>query len=185
MPSIWRTALVHALLCLDTAELRRLGQCQVGLGHMGPTCLLAVGCPTLGHLIHALPGRGRCDHGPRAHVSLIGREGGVWRTAAKRLYPPELGKLLAQALVDSLPASAAEGGGCEGEPVDEAALATFAVPIGSGAAAVGEWRDLDSAGLRAARRGEESWAARKAAAMEAIRSRDCLVDAACRGAKGR
>ena len=158
----------------------------MGLDHKGPTFLLALGCPSLRRLLHDLPGHGRCNHGPRAHTALIGKEGGTWRTAAKRQYPPELGRVLAQALMDSLPLPAAAGPDQEREAADDTAMLQFAVPLGDNADSpeLGEWRDLDSAGLQAARRGGDARAARKAAALERIRAGDGFVDAVLRHAGG-
>ena len=184
LPSIWRTALVRALLSLRSAELHWVDQCQVGLEHKGPTFLLAVGCPSLRRLVRDLPGHGRCDHGPRAHVALLGKGGGAWRTAAKRQYPPALGRLLAQALVDSLPPPCAGDVDLDQEALDDAALLPYVVPLleGAGPPDLGEWRDLDSAGLRAARRGEGARAARKTAALDRIRAGVGLIDQVLRAA---
>ena len=85
---------------------------------------------------------------------------------------------MAQALLDSLPAPA--GGGCAEDGGDEeaAVMQQFAVAVGDGDGpqGQGEWRDLDSAGLRAARGAEDARSARKAAALARIRVADAFVD---------
>ena len=187
LPAIWRTAAVRSILATREAELHCVDQCQLGLGHKGPTFLLALRCPNLGSLIAALPGRGRCDHGPRAHPPLIGRTESGWRTAAKRLYPADLGRLLARALLHRLPGEREGGGPVEeggresgdGSGVlEDAWLRRFAIPLGEEAdqGAPQGWRDLDSSGLQAARAGEEAKGLRKAAALARIRQADPFID---------
>ena len=99
--------------------------------------------------------------------------------AVERQYSSELGRVLAEALLDGLPRLAVGTAGQEGEDAAAtAAMHQFVVPLGSGAVSpgAGAWRDLDSAGLRAARRAGEARAARKAAALGRVRAGDAFVD---------
>ena len=133
-----------------------------------------------------MPEHGRCNHGPGGHEALIGKVDGAWRTAAKRQYPPELGRILAQALLHSLPTPAVDGDAREGEAEEAVAMQQFEVALGGGIGPTGssEWRDLDSAGLQAARRAGDARAARKTAALARIRLADHFVDSVLHHAGG-
>ena len=57
--------------------------------------------PQLQQAIHAIPNRCRCNR-PRGHDALLGRNpGGSWRTAAAKHCPPDMCRILAQALFAS------------------------------------------------------------------------------------
>ena len=180
VPSIWRLALTRLILSLRGAALHLVDQCQLGLEHRAPTHLLTLRCFTMQSLIRALPGGGLCDHGRDAHERLVDRDGSDRKTAAKRLYPSGLGRLLATAMVDSLPQPAVEAPDLL--PDELAQLRRFDVAIANGDFDMESWRDLDSAPLRGRRAKEEARAARKQAALRRHREADPFVEAVMRDA---
>ena len=84
----------------------------------------------------------------------------------------------AQTLLHSLPAPAVGGRPEDGDDEEAAAMQQFAVAVGGGDGpnGQGEWRDLDSARLQAARGAEDARSARKAAALARTRLADTFVD---------
>ena len=82
------------------------------LGQVGraPTGLLALRLPHVREAIDALPNAGRCNHGPRAHAPLVGKDPatGAWRTAPKKIYPRAMCELIAKAILASLAARVEE-----------------------------------------------------------------------------
>ena len=128
--------------------------------------------------LRALPGGGLCNHGSRAHVALEDRGHGFWRIASNRLYPAALGRLLATALVDGLPAT--DEAADDIDDADRERLRFFEVAVGRDELDVDGWRDLDSATLRARRAREAARENRKRHALERIKTADLFVDGVLR-----
>ena len=92
------------------ADYVEFDQCMLGQAGRAPPGLLALRQPQIREAIDSLPNCGRCNHGPRHHAPLIGTDPatGAWRTAHKKIYPPDMCRLIARALLSSLSARVAE-----------------------------------------------------------------------------
>lgn len=94
--SIWRTALVRALMAFPQVQCLRFAQGLLGAKTPKPTNLLTVNLPRM--LFHLHQGR-ICKELPTS--TAIGRtESGVWRTTALKEYPPALCRCMAVALIE-------------------------------------------------------------------------------------
>eukprot|EP00959_Pyramimonas_sp_CCMP1952_P122692 2564606-Pyramimonas_sp.AAC.1 len=68
-----------------------------------PTCVVSLRMPGLHNALHCTPGQGKCSHGPRAHVCLLGKDAsGAFRTASKKVYPPGMCAALASSIWHSV-----------------------------------------------------------------------------------
>ena len=112
IPAHWRAQAVTSwtwepLLALQSCPVvstTDFDQCEHG-GTVGraPTRIVGLRVKGLHARLTDTPGRGRCSHGRGAHTTLLGKkEDGVFRTAAKKVYPAGLCEALANAMVDTV-----------------------------------------------------------------------------------
>ena len=97
--SIWSSREVRLLRTLECVGITSFDQCTLGSVAVKPTTILHVRLPKFRQI--ALEGGhgGRCSHGPCAHERMAGRdEGGEFRTARAKIYPPGLNHALARAI---------------------------------------------------------------------------------------
>ena len=97
--SIWSSREVRLLRTLECVGITSFDQCTPGSVAVKPTTILHVRLPKFRQI--ALEGGhgGRCSHGPCAHERMAGRdEGGEFRTARAKIYPPGLNHALARAI---------------------------------------------------------------------------------------
>ena len=95
--SIWRTALVRALMAFPQVQCVRFAQGLLGAKTPKPTNLLTVNLPRM--LFHLHQGR-ICKELPTS-VAIGRTETGVWRTTALKEYPPALCRCMAVALMEA------------------------------------------------------------------------------------
>ena len=112
--SIWRLREMKLLRTLECVAITSFDQCTVGADAKKPTTVLHVRLPSLREALQASGHRGRCNHGPNAHVPMAGRDGtGQFHTARAKIYPPGLNAAIAKAIFDYAQATF---GSCDTSP---------------------------------------------------------------------
>ena len=88
--------MMQVLASCEAVSAVSFDQCIYGAGGVKPTTLLLARLPYFREVTLQTGLRGRCHHGPGAHVSLVGREGKTFRTARAKVYPVGLNTVLAE-----------------------------------------------------------------------------------------
>ena len=97
--SIWSNREIRLLRTLACVGVTSFDQCTVGSDAVKPTTILHVRLPELRRLLLGSGCSGRCNHGPRAHERMAGRdEAGVFRTARAKVYAAGLNAVIARAI---------------------------------------------------------------------------------------
>ena len=96
-PSIWRLQEMREIAAADAVSVVSFDQCVFGAAGIKPTTLLLVRLEDFREIALQAGLRGRCPHGPGAHVGLAGKCKGAFRTARAKIYPVALNAALAEA----------------------------------------------------------------------------------------
>ena len=97
--SLWTFPAVKQLRQLQCVSVVSFDQCVLQAPIIKPTTILLVRLWDFREAILARGKHGRCNHGPRAHQRLIGRDAaGHFRTARGKIYPPHLNQALGLAI---------------------------------------------------------------------------------------
>ena len=107
--SIWDSSFIRQLLLFGDIRSWVFLQGPLGQPFSKPTCILAARLPGLGQELYR-----QYDRTWRPTVKLGGKEGGVWKTAQAKAYPPKLNFVLAQQ--HALFAASLEGEGATADP---------------------------------------------------------------------
>ena len=92
-PSIWRLQEIKEMATADAVSVASFDQCVFGAAGVKPTTLMLVRMEAFREIATQMGLRGRCPHGPGAHVGLAG----AFRTARAKIYPEALNAALAEA----------------------------------------------------------------------------------------
>lgn len=99
-PSVWTHKELHLLKSLQCTSVVSFDQCAFGSSSRKPTTLMLI---RLRNLRNAILRKhwGRCVHPPSFHTALQGRdETGAFRTAAHKVYPPQLNRVISDSIYD-------------------------------------------------------------------------------------
>ena len=89
-PSIWRLQEMQEIAAADAVSVVSFDQCVFGAAGIKPTTLLLVRLEDFREIALQAGLRGRCPHGPGAHVGLAGK-------CKAKIYPVALNAALAEA----------------------------------------------------------------------------------------
>lgn len=95
--SIWRTAIIKALLALPQVQCLKFAQGLLGSSTPKPTSLLTVNLPRMMYHLH----QGRVRTELPSAVAIGRTEQGVWRTTALKEYAPALCRCFAKAFLEA------------------------------------------------------------------------------------
>ena len=97
--SIWVTKPMRQLKRLKCTTAVSFDQCVLNAGIRKPTTLVLLRLRSFRDDILKLGCRGRCNHGPNAHVALSGKDvDGSFKTSRGKIYPPQLNLLIGRAI---------------------------------------------------------------------------------------
>ena len=95
--SIWRTAIIKAILALPQVQCLKFAQGLLGSSTPKPTSLLTVNLPRMMYHLH----QGRVRTELPSAVAIGRTEQGVWRTTALKEYAPALCRCFAKAFLEA------------------------------------------------------------------------------------
>eukprot|EP00435_Cladocopium_sp_Y103_P075451 s29_g58.t1 len=97
--SIWSFREIRLLRTLECFGVTSIDQCICGSPAKKPTTFLHLRLPKLRDQLLCTGHGGRCPHGGNFHQRMAGRdETGAFRTAQAKVYPPDLNRVLADAM---------------------------------------------------------------------------------------